>query len=554
MNPASFRILTQILFLTPAFIALTPFAVPLSHAAIPTDGFYQVVRGDTLSQIAERQYGNWVKYKDLWKRNEDLVNNPNLILPGQRLRLLTQEEVKFFESQNEYASSSETPSAAEYRYKKGRSKEWMLLPKQEWENFVFKKEPEMEFSGFDRKGRIGKKVNDQTTIPAIIAEDRLPIQGEITNARSEFSQIFLGDTVFVRADEQIQMGTIYSITSGPNKVESHLDGRVGFTYEIMGRIRIIGVRDGLFIATVIDLRAPIERHQLLIPEVKSISFPTPIANLKAVTASVIFTGISSATMMSEQQIVFLDQGTDDGLTTGAILRHYLKKDPQTEEEITSKDFLIQSELLVIRAGKRFSTALILKGRGSIKDGDEAVALTDLTDFNRNLGIQTLIQDASTRSGPDELDTLDQTDGLGEKEDHELHQLENWNKQESSTPPQPAPTSDNSSSLNPALDEEIKREKIHPDQKNITDVGNEPAPNDGSDKAIKGKKPETATPPSNTTPEETNAAASEAPPSATELTSPVPESLPVEVIPATPTPTPQVESSGPEQTVPPPVKE
>lgn len=50
------------------------------------DGPYQVVPGDTLSEIADRQgvKGGW---KNLYELNKDIVSNPDMIYPGQRLHL-----------------------------------------------------------------------------------------------------------------------------------------------------------------------------------------------------------------------------------------------------------------------------------------------------------------------------------------------------------------------------------------------------------------------------------------------------------------------------------
>ncbi len=461
----------------PLALFLAQISLSNSTLAIPTNGVYEVMRGDTLSQIAESKYGNWIKYKDLWRRNEDLVSNPDLILPGQKLRLLSDEEVKFFETrENLYASSNGNPSANNYHYRKRRSDEWQFLPKQEWEHFIFRKAPEMEFKGFDRNSRLGKRINDQTIAPAIIASDRLPIQGEIENARSEFSQIFLGEQVFVRADEQLQVGTTYSVTSGPQKVTSRLDGRVGFAYELTGKIRIVGVRDGVFIGTVIELRSVIQRHQLLLPDVKPLVFPEAVASASAMVGTVSLTGMGASAMVSEQQMVFIDRGSSDGLKPGMIFRHYLHEDPLTHQDIASHDFLIETELMVLDVQDRFSTAIVVTGRSFIKEGDEVVALTDLTDFNRNFGMQTVIQDAGSKPSPDELDQLDQSDGLGEKEDRELHQLEGWNKMESSTPPQSA-----SEGTNPAVNDEIQRANIHSGQKALHEIGEEAAPNDGSSK-------------------------------------------------------------------------
>ncbi len=50
------------------------------------DGEYKVRKGDSLSRIAEQHHtkGGW---KKLYKLNKDIVQNPQLIYPGQMLHL-----------------------------------------------------------------------------------------------------------------------------------------------------------------------------------------------------------------------------------------------------------------------------------------------------------------------------------------------------------------------------------------------------------------------------------------------------------------------------------
>jgi nucleoid-associated protein YgaU len=46
---------------------------------------YTVVKGDSLSKIAKREYGDPNKWRTLYEANRDLVKDPDLIYPGQLL-------------------------------------------------------------------------------------------------------------------------------------------------------------------------------------------------------------------------------------------------------------------------------------------------------------------------------------------------------------------------------------------------------------------------------------------------------------------------------------
>lgn len=92
---------------TPASTAIpteTPTATPTStqsptHPAIsspvatatppssPTreERKYVVKKGDSLSKIAQELYGDWRRWKDIYEANRGIIQNPNLIYPGQVL-------------------------------------------------------------------------------------------------------------------------------------------------------------------------------------------------------------------------------------------------------------------------------------------------------------------------------------------------------------------------------------------------------------------------------------------------------------------------------------
>ena len=48
---------------------------------------YTVVAGDTLSQIAKREYGDASQWKRIYEANKDTIKNPDLIYPGQTFKI-----------------------------------------------------------------------------------------------------------------------------------------------------------------------------------------------------------------------------------------------------------------------------------------------------------------------------------------------------------------------------------------------------------------------------------------------------------------------------------
>lgn len=49
--------------------------------------WHEVKKGETLSKIAEQYYGDPSLYPKIFEANRDILDNPNLIKIGQKLRI-----------------------------------------------------------------------------------------------------------------------------------------------------------------------------------------------------------------------------------------------------------------------------------------------------------------------------------------------------------------------------------------------------------------------------------------------------------------------------------
>ena len=54
-----------------------------STAPSPAGRSYTVQKGDSLSKIAKREYGDAQQWRKIYEANRDLIANPDLIYPGQ---------------------------------------------------------------------------------------------------------------------------------------------------------------------------------------------------------------------------------------------------------------------------------------------------------------------------------------------------------------------------------------------------------------------------------------------------------------------------------------
>jgi nucleoid-associated protein YgaU len=60
---------------------------PSAEPVAPAEQTYTVVSGDSLSKIAKKHYGDANKWHRIFDANRDIIKNPDLIHPGQVLKI-----------------------------------------------------------------------------------------------------------------------------------------------------------------------------------------------------------------------------------------------------------------------------------------------------------------------------------------------------------------------------------------------------------------------------------------------------------------------------------
>lgn len=64
-----------------------PAPAPEPEAAPATERLHEVVSGDTLGHIAQKYYGKAGEYMKIFEANRDILDDPNLIKVGQKLKI-----------------------------------------------------------------------------------------------------------------------------------------------------------------------------------------------------------------------------------------------------------------------------------------------------------------------------------------------------------------------------------------------------------------------------------------------------------------------------------
>ncbi len=60
---------------------------PPKAPPLPRVTYYSIKKGDTLYGIAKQFYGNGMKYKQLFEANREVIEDPDKIYPGQKIRV-----------------------------------------------------------------------------------------------------------------------------------------------------------------------------------------------------------------------------------------------------------------------------------------------------------------------------------------------------------------------------------------------------------------------------------------------------------------------------------
>ena len=62
-------------------------AVPIDSPAPSTGRTYVVVKDDSVSKIAKREYGDAGKWRRIYEANQDVIKDPDLSYPGQTRKI-----------------------------------------------------------------------------------------------------------------------------------------------------------------------------------------------------------------------------------------------------------------------------------------------------------------------------------------------------------------------------------------------------------------------------------------------------------------------------------
>lgn len=417
---------------------------------------YDIVRGDTLSEISGRLFGDIKYWPKIWALNNDTIANPHLIRPGNSVQFEpgSSGSLPTVSIQGEAGATDAGPamlpegkSAAHPGRGKGRSGDWRKLPPQAWENALVFLPPEVDPDGFDRRSKIVKGHSDLIEAPAMVASERVEPLGFISASRTESRTISLNDTIYIEASSQLNPGETYAISKDPKRLAGPSGS--GYAYPILGKVKILGQHADMFIGLVTEARDVIERESFLIPVPSPTQLQNPVAGPSDLEAVIMTSSTLPGHTLTQHRFAFVDRGTEDGIEPGMVFRAFQHHDPSNQGKITSDNFINFADFIVLQTSAELSLVVVLSSLSPVVDETTVHLLTNVDDVGSAKGFvggPRLDESAPAKPeipklSPEEekAETVDRASGeekLTESQAEELKQLENLRDKKV---PAPSPT-------------------------------------------------------------------------------------------------------------------
>ena len=417
---------------------------------------FPVVQGNTLYGISKELFGDAKYWPKIWALNNGTILNPHKIRPGQVVAFLggtstslpgvsvidigkapsdASTSVPLSPLEQPADLSQATNKEPAPPVERPRSEEWKALPTQKWEasQIELTKTNESPIlgsqAGTTAMDRMRTWPDRGVQLEAIPMTDQAESIGVITGSRSESLFIGKGDMVYIEADGDLTIGETYSVTrKDPSLIKSRKSDRSGWAHENSGTLKILALKEGVYVGEILDNSAEIQRGDTLLPLVRKVKFTQPKAGPAPLEATLILHKGSSAYATAQYKQVFIDRGSDDGVQPGMVFRSYQYWDPGTGERFTDSDFIIDADILVMHTTEEFSIGVVLSSMSPVVEGSTLVLLTDISDVLSKNGFRPRTQEEEKRDTElDELDRLPPASSLEEEEKRELEQLEGWKK-------------------------------------------------------------------------------------------------------------------------------
>jgi hypothetical protein len=328
---------------------LALFVPALALAADEEPTIYVIKKGDTLWGLSERFIKDPRYWPCMWSKNSQ-ITNPNLIYPGQKVRVFP-DRLEFEPREQEVSSSTTTKQAAT----------------------TAQAEPISEVSAertYKVRGNEG----------FLMETDYRPAGFVVTILHDRF---VAGDDDIVYTDigrvQGVKGGEKFSIYRKEGTVSHPLTNEImGAKVVPLGTLQLTDLEYNASRAIITKAYQEISPGSYLMPyrddKRREVALKMPARELKGY----IIESYSGATIIAAGDIVYIDMGSAQGAEVGNML--YVIRDVTPDQHyVEGRIDRLPQELLgamvILETGKKTATALVVKSIDAIYKGDKIVSLT-----------------------------------------------------------------------------------------------------------------------------------------------------------------------------------
>ena len=341
--------------MTPVILAALFLTAPLYPAAIASAqesetveygaGFYYTVKkGDTLWDLSQRFVDSPWLWPDLWQRNGQIAN-PHRIYPGERIRIYHKDWIERMRTE---------PEPVEPKPEPGEVAEAPPAPEPEEVPTEYITYPAIDSVGFIREYKAGSF-------------------GKIFKAKDDKWLVSQGDLVYITPEAgSMAVGSRYTIfrTLKP-RTDPETKALIGYQHVLLGIIEIQDIREKLAVGEIYRSFETIRvGDQLMnyIPADPQIGLTESVKGLRGN----IIAAREDEQLIGHYMLVFLDKGSDDGVTRGQRYLVFEEETAQTSadsQEILNLPLADYGTLLILHVEDNTATALVTNAEKNITPGD-----------------------------------------------------------------------------------------------------------------------------------------------------------------------------------------
>ena len=308
-----------------------------------------VVPGDTLWDISDAYLGTpWV-WPSVWRDNQG-IENPHLILPGDRIWITATEMRRVSEEEATRLLSSAPPAEEAVP---AAMEDATALPGED-----SGPRPTYHFSGIETAGFV---TTDEFAGATTIVDSHVP-------------RVWLGDSdavIIGRGAGEVEVGDQFEIFRPGKRVFDPSTGNVfGFATQQLGWLEIDAVHPETSTGTIRLSRSEVQRGDHLLPRMPHTA-DVEILPAPNVEGQIVFTPNDQLNMGADE-VVFLDRGLSHGLDVGSPLEVYrpigVAVDSIQGKEVALPDHVV-AKLLVVRARRDTAVALVTYTTAELMRGD-----------------------------------------------------------------------------------------------------------------------------------------------------------------------------------------